>query len=145
MISNVSMSKTRVSLALTSGLSFASILLDMKIALHSEWLRMLDTSLSEESGRIGTAMRPNETMENIATVQFGIFWDNIAILSPAQSPYLAKMCESSMLFALSCPYVYFCPPSTYVRAVLFSNVEVEYSNSLARVLTKVSLLVVSFL
>ena len=103
MISNVSMSKTRVSLAFNSGLSFASILRDMKIALHSEWLRIFETSLSEESGRIGTAMRPNATMENIATVQLGIFWDRMAIRSPAQRPYLAKMCESSVALTLSCP------------------------------------------
>ena len=105
MISNVSMSMMRVNFCFTSSDSLPAILCDTKMALHSEWLRILVTSLSEESGRIGTATRPNATMENSETVQFGMFWDKIAILSPALSPYLEKRWASSMLFFLNSAYV----------------------------------------
>ena len=101
MISNVSMSMTNVSFSFTSSESFGIILCEMKRTFVSEWVRMLVTSLSDESGRIGTATRPNGTMENNATVQFGMFWDNIAILSPASIPYLENMCESSRLLSLN--------------------------------------------
>ncbi len=43
--------------------------------------------------------------QNSETVQFGMFWDNIAILSPASIPYLENMCESSRLLSLNSLYV----------------------------------------
>ena len=47
----------------------------MNIALHSECARMFVSSFSEESGRTGTVTLPKGTQENIATVQFGMFWE----------------------------------------------------------------------
>ena len=120
MISRVSMSMTRVIFFLTSSFSFGSMRCEMKIALHSEWFRMFVTSFSEESGRIGTATLPNDTMENRETVQFGMFCERMAILSPAFRPYLENRCISSRLFALNSPYVYFWLPSTKVRAGLLA-------------------------
>ena len=71
------------------------------MALHSEWVRMLVTSFSDESGRIGTVTLPNGTQENIATVQFGIFWERIATLSCAPTPYLLNMWDSSRHLCLN--------------------------------------------
>ena len=67
----------------------------MNMALHSEWFRMLVTSLSEESGRIGTVTLPNGTHENIATVQLGILLERMATLSPALIPQRLNLWESS--------------------------------------------------
>ena len=67
----------------------------MNMALHSEWMRMFVTSLSEESGRIGTVTRPNGTQENMATVQLGMLFERIATLSPALIPKRLKRWESS--------------------------------------------------
>ncbi len=85
---------------------------------------MLDTSFSEESGSMGTATLPNDTIENRDMVQFGMFWDRIAILSPALRLYLENRCPSSITLALISEYVYLCPPSTKLRAVLFGNAAV---------------------
>lgn len=77
---------TRVSFAAAFSESFGSRRCEMKMALQSEWFRMLSTSLCEESGRMGTVTRPKGTQENMATVQLGMFWDRIATLSPALIP-----------------------------------------------------------
>ena len=73
--SKVSMSMTRVRRAFASSLRFGSRRFEMNIALHSECARMFVSSFSEESGRTGTVTLPKGTQENIATVQFGMFWE----------------------------------------------------------------------
>ena len=60
--------------------------LDTKRTRVPECIRMFVTSCSEESGRIGTTTRPKGVMEKNATVQFGMFWDRMATLSPALIP-----------------------------------------------------------
>ena len=86
-----------------SRLSFGRSFFEMKMALLPEWFRMLVTSFSDESGRIGTEIRPKGTRENMATVQFGIFWESIATLSPAPIPYLESRREISSHFFLKLP------------------------------------------
>ena len=67
----------------------------MNIALHPECIRMLVTSLSEESGRMGTVTLPKGTHENIATVQLGMLLESIATLSPALMPNRLNRWDSS--------------------------------------------------
>ena len=82
-------------MSFTSSLSFFSILLEMNIALQPECVRIFVTSLSDESGRIGTVTLPKGTQENIATVQLGILLDRMATLSPALMPNRLKRCDNS--------------------------------------------------
>ena len=133
MVSNVSMSMTRSIFSMHSRLSFGSSLLDMNIALLPEWFRMLVTSFSDESGRIGTDTLPKGTRENIATVQFGMFCDRIATLSPAPMPYLDRWWDSSSHLRLKLPYVYPISESSIWESLLRSYTVVEYSYSLASV------------
>ena len=95
--SKVSMSMIRVSFALHSSLSLGIIRLEMKMALDSEWLRMLVSSCSELSGRTGTATRPKAVRtgtatrpkavaEKNATTQLGMFCEKIATRSPCLIP-----------------------------------------------------------
>ena len=76
-------------------LSFGSMRWEMKMALQEEWLRILEISLSDESGRMGTLTRPKGTQENMATVQLGMFCDRMATLSPAPMPKRLRRCDSS--------------------------------------------------
>ena len=85
-ISKVSMSNTRVSRSMHSLLTFGSKRLETNSTFVPEWVRILVTSCSEESGRIGTMTRRNGVVEKNATVQFGMFWERIATLSPALTP-----------------------------------------------------------
>ena len=73
---------------------------------------MFVTSLSDESGRIGTVTRPKGTHENIATVQLGMLLESMATLSLALIPNLLNRCESSRHLCLKLSKVYSCPPST---------------------------------
>ena len=65
--------KTSTILSIISCETLPIILSDTKSTLVPEWVRMLVTSLSDESGSIGTATLPKATAEKKATVQFGIF------------------------------------------------------------------------
>jgi hypothetical protein len=63
-------------------------------------VRILVTSLSDESGKIGTATLPNATAEKNATVQFGIFWERIATLAPALIPNRESIMDKESHFFL---------------------------------------------
>ena len=82
-------------MSIHSLLTFGSSFFDTKMALLSEWLRMFVISVSDESGRMGTEILPKGTNENIATVQFGMFCDNMATLSPELMPYRESLAEIS--------------------------------------------------
>ena len=84
--SKVSMSMIRVSFSLHSSLSLGSIRLEMKMALDSEWVRMLVSSCSELSGRMGTATRPKAVAAKNATTQLGMFCEKMATRSPCLMP-----------------------------------------------------------
>ena len=76
----------RVSFCLHSSLSFGSIRFEMKMALDSEWVRMLVSSCSELSGRMGTATRPKAVAAKNATTQLGMFCEKMATRSPCLMP-----------------------------------------------------------
>ena len=74
------------SFSLQASLTFGRNLRDTKIAFASEWVRMLVTSASVESGRMGMATRPNAAAEKNATPQLGWFCERIATPEPAPMP-----------------------------------------------------------
>ena len=76
----------RVSLARHSSLSLGIILWEMNRTLDSEWFRMLVSSVSELSGRMGTATRPKAVALKKATTQLGMFWEMMATRSPCLIP-----------------------------------------------------------
>ena len=88
------MSMMRVIFFLHSSLSLGIILWEMKSTFDSEWFRILVSSTSELSGRMGTATRPKAVAEKNATTQLGIFWENIATLSPCFIPKRVILRES---------------------------------------------------
>lgn len=57
--SKVSISMTSVSLSMHSCVTFGRSFFETKSTLDSEWFRMFVTSLADDSGRIGMAMRRN--------------------------------------------------------------------------------------
>ena len=99
--SKVSMSITRVIFSLYSLLSFDASLCDTKITLLSECSRMLFTSFSELSGRIGIEILPNATVLKNATDQLGMLCERIATLSPAPIPYCVSIFERLSHFDLN--------------------------------------------
>ena len=93
------MSTTRVSLSMHSWLSLYISFLETKMTLLSEWVKILVISFSELSGRMGIATRPKAAAEKKASVQLGIFCDNIATLSPALMPKRDILIDSMLHFS----------------------------------------------
>ena len=80
------MSMTSVILSKHSWLSLWRSLCETKTTLLSEWFRMLVTSFSELSGRMGMDTRPKAVVAKNARVQLGMLCDRMATLSPPLMP-----------------------------------------------------------
>ena len=124
---------TSVSLSMHSCVTFGRSFFETKSTLDSEWFRILVTSLADDSGRIGMAMRPNGTVENNATVHSGMFCARIATLSDAPIPNCVNLFDSISHVRLNCSYVYSCSVSMTFDIRFFAYLRVEYSYSLPRV------------
>ena len=125
--SKVSISMTSVSLSMHSCVTFGRSFFETKSTLDSEWFRMLVTSLADDSGRIGMAMRPNGTVEKNATVHSGMFCARIATLSDAPIPNCVSLFDSISHVRLNSSYVYSCSVSMTFDIRFFAYLRVEYS------------------